>query len=173
MTNELVNTETGEITTQTNNFEEIVQDTNEYTIVKTAEGKFRKDMKYRKFFSKVPETNEDLIELYNLLNSQDESLVTPMKKVTSEIIEIHQIYTNPYTSFDEDTGRNTNGVTTLIYDGERHIATSSKSVYYRVLGLFEVFGYPNSENYKPIKVQVTETKMQNGYQIDLKLISLS
>lgn len=163
--NELVNTETGEI-------EQVIKDTESYTIVKQVNGKYRKDMKYKKYYSLIPSNEEETIELYKILNTEDNDLVTPMKNIIGKEIEIHQVYTNPYQSFDEGTGGDTNGVTTTIYDGEGYIATSSKAVYYTVFNLFNVFGHPNDENFKPIKVKVTGTKMQNGTQINLELISV-
>src|SRR5699024_9382114 len=80
MTNEMVNfnEETGEII---ENKEMIVQETEDFTIVKTEDGKFKKNMKYKKFFSRVPETEEDQIELYKVFNDSDSGLVTPLKNM--------------------------------------------------------------------------------------------
>jgi len=166
-----VDTQTGEIQ-QSPQGEVIVQDTKDYTIVKLPDGKFRKDMKYQKYYSHIPESKEDLIQLHKILNTQDDKLVTPMSKIVGETIEIHQVYTNPYESFDENTGGTSNGVTTTIFTGDKYIATSSKAVYYTIMGLFEVFGHPNIEGYSPIKVAVTGTRMQNGTQINLELVSV-
>src|SRR5699024_1156869 len=112
MTNEIQNVDvnTGEIL-QT---EEVIRDTEDYTIVLQADGRYRKDMKYKKYYSLVPESKEDSIELYKILNSQDNEKVTPMAQMKNKEIEIHQVYTNPYQSFDENTGGNINGVTTTI-----------------------------------------------------------
>lgn len=161
-----VDTNTGEILTTG---EIIVQDTDKFTIVQLPDGKFRKDMKYKKYFSKVPENDKELVELYKLLNTEDNEDVTPMKFAIGKEIEIHQVYTNPYQSFDENTGGNTNGVTTTIFDGQDYFATSSKSVYHTIMNLFEVFGHPNTPEYKPIKVKIVGNKRENGIQINLEL----
>lgn len=150
--------------------EQVVSETEDHTIVKLPNGKFEKRMKYKKVYTYVPETESEMIELYKILNTQDNPDVTPMQRVVSEEFSVLQAYTNPYQSFDEETGGNTNGVTTTILTDKGYIATSSKTVYYTLLGLFDTFGYPNTENYRPIKVKVTSTKQLNGNQIGLELI---
>ena len=128
-------------------------------------------MKYEKYFSKVPETEEEQMTLFKVFNSNsDDNLVTSLSNVVGKEFAIEQVFMNPYESFDEDTGNFTNGVTTTILstDGE-FFATSSKSVYYTLHNIFEAFGYPNTEDYKPVIVKVTSTKMQKGNQIDLSL----
>ena len=60
MTNELtnVNMETGEIVETS---DQVVQDTSDYTIVKKENGKFEKQMKFKEYMSRVPETDEEKI----------------------------------------------------------------------------------------------------------------
>src|SRR5699024_12646841 len=118
------------------------------------------------------ESKDELIQLHKILNTHDEKQVTPMSKIVGETIEIHQVYTNQYESFDENTGGTSNGVTTTIFTGDKYIATSSKAVYYTIMGLFEVFGHPNFEVYSSIKVAVTVTRMPHGTQINLELVSV-
>lgn len=172
MTNELMNNEnvvTEAGTPALNAGEEITQDNENFTIIKQADGKYRKEMKYKKLYTKLPQTDEEMKELFKVFNSQDDSLVVPMKNIIGKELTIEHVFMNPYQSFDENTGGNMNGVTTTIYDGSKYVATSSKSVYYTVLELFNVFGFPSEENYKPIKVIVTGTRRANGTQIDLEL----
>lgn len=169
MTNEMTvfNEETGEI----KQGEIVVQETNDYKIVKLEDGTFKKNMKYHEYFSRTPETEEDQIELYKVFNDTSSELVTPLKNMISKEITLQHVFIQPYQSFDESTGNVTEGVTTTIQDVEgNYYATSSKSVYYKVLGLFKTFGNPSSENYKPLKLKVTGTKRQFGVQIDLELI---
>lgn len=176
MTNEnnelMVNTDTGEIMdNQVQPNEQIVQDTPEYKIVQLSDGTFKKNMKYKQYFSRKAETDEEKVELYKVFNGQDDELVTPLKNMVKKEITVKHLFTQPYQSFDETTGVSTDGVTTTIEDIDgNYYATSSKSVYYTLQNLTDTFGRPTDENYKPIKVLVTGTKRTNGIQIDLELI---
>lgn len=150
--------------------EVVVSDTADYTIVQTSDGKFKKNMKYQPYFSRQAETETEKKELYKVLNEDNNDNVIELKNMIDKQIDIVHVFINPYTSFDEDTGKNTHGVTCTIQstDGNYYV-TSSKSVYYTLKNMFETFGYPSDENYNPIKVVVTGTKQKNGVQINLKL----
>jgi len=149
----------------------VVSETNEYKIVKLADGSFKKNMKYQTYFSRVADTEEDQIELYKVFNDSESGLVTQFKNMIDKEITVQHVFTKPYQSFDEKTGIVTDGVTTTIQDVEgSYFTTSSKSVYYKIRSIMETFGYPDSENFKPLKVKVTGTKQKNGVQIDLQLI---
>lgn len=163
-----VNFETGEIKTDM-----IVSETPEYKIVKQENGKYRKEMKYETYFSRQAETEEEKIELYKVFNDSNSDLVTPLSNMQNKEINIAHVFTQPYESFDEDTGKVFNGVTTTIEstDGS-YYATSSKSVYHTIFNIMRTFGFPNDENYKPVKVEVTGIRRQNGVQIDLELKGL-
>lgn len=159
--------ETGEIL----NTEIVVQETDEYKIVKLQDGTFKKNMKYKQYFSRIAETEEEQIELYKVFNDSDSEKVTPFNNMVNKEITIKHVFIQPYESFDEKTGNLTDGVTTTIEDLDgSYYATSSKSVYYTIYNIMNTFGYPNNENFKPVKVKVTGTKRQNGVQIDLELI---
>lgn len=161
MTNQNENTQLAEV---------VVQENEKYQIIQLENGEFKKQMKYEKYYTHLPETQEEQIELYNVFNSSDnEDLVTPFSNLVGTEIGIDQFYLNPYESFDEKTGINTPGVTTTIKDGENFYTTSSKSVYHSLRNMCEAFGYPNTPNYKKLYVFVTGTKRQNGVQIDIKL----
>lgn len=151
--------------------EVVVSETQDYKIVRLPNGEFKKNMKYHEYFSRTAETEEEKIELYNVFNGSDNELVTPFNNMVGKNIQIKHVFIQPYESFDEKTGNVTDGVTTTIEDVDgNYYATSSKSVYYTVLNLMKTFGYPSDDNYKPINVEVTGTRRQNGVQIDLKLI---
>lgn len=172
--NELIvngaNVETGEIV----NTEVVVQETNDYTIVRLPDGKFKKNMKYQIYFSREAKTAEEKIELYKVFNDSESGLVTPLSNMVKKEITIKHVFIEPYKSFDENTGNTTHGVTTTIEDVDgSYYATSSKSVYYTIFEIFKTFGFPDTENYKPIKVKVTGTRRQNGIQIDLELVGLA
>ena len=164
----MVNQETGEIMQS----EVIVSETEDFMIVRTPEGKYKKDMKYKSYYSRTPETEEDKIELYNVLNGDNDDVIQ-LKNMVGKEISVAHVFASPYQKLDEDTGSVHNMVNTTIQgtDGT-YYATSSKSVYWTLNSLMDTFGRPDQEGYKPIKVEVTGTKRQNGLQIDLKLIGL-
>lgn len=164
---QLVNPETGEIATS----EIVVSETADYKVVKLADGTFKKNVKYHAFQSRTPETEEEQIELYQVFNDSTSKLVTPLKNMIDQEITMQHVFIQPYESFNEGTGDVTPGVTCTIQsvDGT-YYATSSKSVYHKLRGLFQAFGNPSHENFKPLKLKVTGTKQKNGVQIDLQLI---
>lgn len=161
------NVETGEIAAG----EIVVRETPDYKIVKLEDGTFKKNMKYHAYQSRTPVTEEEQIELYKVFNDENSDLVTPLKNMVNKELTIQHVFIQPYQSFDDKTGNVTDGVTTTIQDVDgQYYATSSKSVYYKIKGLFQAFGNPSSEAYKPLKVKVTGTKRQFGVQIDLELV---
>ena len=167
MTENNVNKQTGEIVLR----EQVVQENDKYLVTQLPDGTFRKQMKYEKYFTHIPQTQEDQILLYKVFNSSSENndLVIPFGNMVGQVIGIDEFYQNPYESFDEKTGVTTPGVTTTIKDGESFYSTSSKSVYHTLRNLCDAFGYPNTADYKKIYVTVTGTKRNNGVQIDLAL----
>ena len=152
----------------------LVQDTPEYEIYKLPTGKFEKRMKYQKEWSYVPETQEELLRFFQLMNEQDNPEVTELKNAVGEILEIKNVYHNPYKSFDEETGTTDAGVNTMIETNDgKFFVTSSKSVYWNLKQIFDVFGKPNTPNYLGVKVAVVSTKQKRGNQLSLKLLGLS
>lgn len=170
LNNQKVNVETGELIKSEN----VVQETDDYKIVQLEDGTFKKNMKYKRFFSRIAETEEEKIQLYKVFNESDTGLVTQLKNMIGKEITVKHVFTLPYESFNEKTGIVTDGVTTTIEDIDgNYFATSSKSVYHKLFLIMDTFGYPNDENYKPIKVKVIGIRRQNGVQIDLELIGLA
>ena len=70
--NQNVDVETGEIRSG----EILVQETEDYKVIQLEDGTFKKNMKYKQYFSRVAETEEDQIELYKVFNDSDSGLVT-------------------------------------------------------------------------------------------------
>lgn len=165
---------TNELSTNLNQIETLVEETNEYSIYKTPEGKYEKRMKYSQFWSRTPETEEEMVELYSIMNEQDSELVIPFKRAIGEVLEIKHVFFNPYNSFDEETGQSTTGVTTTLetYDG-KYYATSSKTVYYNLQNIFKTFGTPGTPNYLGVKVAIKSTKAKHGDQISLAVLGLA
>lgn len=153
--------------------EVLIEETKNYKIFKLADGTFKKTMKYEKFWTFTPETEEEVLTLFQLFNEQDNENVTPMSEATGEILSIKNVFFNPYDSFNEETGINDSGVNTTIetQDG-KYFVTSSKSVYFNLQNIFNVFGTPNTEKYLPVKVAIVSTKKEQGKQITLKAVGL-
>lgn len=149
--------------------ETVVEETETHIVKKLKDGTFAKQMKYDTIFSRVPETEEEQIELYNVFNNanEDNENIVGMSKMIGETFGIDEYYTNPYNSFDEKTGLTNTAVNTTIKDGETYYVTSSKSVYHSLNKLIKAF--PN----KKIFVKVTGTKRTNGVQIDIALSHLA
>lgn len=169
MTNEIQTQNQNEISVTEG--KEVFRETDNYTIYKLANGKYEKVMKYKRVFSHIPQTREEEIKLYNIFNTQDNPNVTPFADMRDKEIEIHEFYTNPYESFNEETGETDNGVNTTIFDGSHYYSTSSKTVYYSLLNFFEQFGYPNTEGYEPVRIKVTGTRRENGVQIGVEFLT--
>lgn len=148
----------------------IKQETEDFIIMELEDGSFQKQKKYKKYYSHVPTSESDMLSLYKLFNTEDNPDVLRMSTQVGKELKIKEVYTNPYESFDEKTGESKPGVTTTIKtEDDEYIATSSKTVYNTLEGLFKVFGYPNTENYKAVTLKVTERKRDNGMQINLEL----
>lgn len=151
--------------------EQVIQDTDNYQIVVGADGKARKKMKYQKLWSIVPETDEQIEELYRVTNERDNGLVKSLSECPNEEIEIAEILFTPYEKLNEDTFANDYGVTTTIKStkGEWY-ATSSKIAYYQLKNMTETFGFPSEENYRPIVVKVERKKEAQGYSTNLRFV---
>lgn len=169
MTNEITNFDstTGEILPM----ETIIQDNEKFTIVKLADGKFEKRMKYKRVHTSIPQTEEETLKLYKVLNESDNGIVVEMKKAIGKKLVIKNFYTEPYESFNEETGENTRGVSSVIeaVDGTFY-GTSSKTVYYALMNLYDVF--TDSLTNGKIEVEITGTKREQGEQIGLSVIGL-
>lgn len=169
MTNNNTQYEVGEILPTG---EVVKQDNANFTIVQLPDGKHEKRMKYKSYASRIPTDRNELMELYKALKEENSDMVKTMKDLVGQTLEIQQVYTQPYESFDEQTGGSVSGVATTLLTNIGYVATSSKSVYFTIFNLMDVFGYPNTDGYEPIKVEVTSTKQPSGhYQIGLKLVT--
>lgn len=165
---------TNETNLTTLNGETTIKQTSDYELVQLADGTFKKKMKYHPYHSRTAITDEEKIELYNVFNDDTNELVVPLKNMVKKKIKIAHVFTQPYESLDEQTGEITYGVTTTFQDVDNnYYATSSKTVYYAIMGIMQTFGKPSDPTYKPIEVEVTGTKQQRGVQIGIKLVGFA
>ena len=71
-------TEQNEVVTY--NKEEIVKDTPNFMVVRKADGKFGKIMKYEKLITLAPQTIEEKKELFSIMNEDDNDKVVEQTK---------------------------------------------------------------------------------------------
>lgn len=145
------------------------RETADWKVIPLPDGTFKKQMKYKEYLSRQPKDMAEEDKFYVIFNDSDSDLVTQLKNMVGKQITIANIFMTPYDKFEKTTGEITDAVNTTIEDTAGNFyATSSKSVYHKLLQMMKSFGKPDSEKYIPIKVEVTGTKRTNGVQIDLK-----
>lgn len=165
--NEMVNVETGEIVETPNTF---VRETDQYVISKTEDGKFVRKAKYEDYSSFSAETRQDKIWLLNIMEG-DEETGNPLSEHIGKVIEVQDIITRKYDKLNEDTGELEYGVLTYLITPEKQaFVTSSKTVYFSVNRIMELFGRPDEEGWENIKLKVGSEKGANGTIIKVKLV---
>jgi len=165
--NEMVNVETGEIVETPNT---LVRETDQYVISKTEDGKFVRRAKYEDYSSFKAETRQDKIWLLNIMEG-DEETGNPLSEHIGKVIEVQDIITRKYDKLNEDTGELEYGVLTyLITPDKQAFVTSSKTVYFSVNRIMDLFGRPDEEGWENIKLKVGSEKGANGTIIKVKLV---
>jgi uncharacterized protein (UPF0297 family) len=148
---------------------EIVQENDKYTVVKQ-DGKFKRVAKYEDFSSVKTETKEEKIWLLNLLDGAEDT-GNGLKEHIGKIIEVENIITRTYDSLDEETGETTNGVLTYLLTPDKvAYVTSSKSVYFSIVKIMDLFGKPGEEDWENIKLKVVSEKGANGTMVKIKMV---
>lgn len=148
-----------------------VQSENEnYVILKDENGKFSRKAKFKDYSSVVCENRADKIWLLNLLeNSEDTG--HGLKEHVGKEIEVANVITRPYDRINEETGQTENGVLTYLLTPDKiAYVTSSKSVYFSITRMLEVFGKPTDPEWENIRIKVGKEKGQNGDMIKIKMI---
>lgn len=149
---------------------EVVRENDQFEVVKTAEGKFKRKAKYALYSSIEPETRKDKIWLANLLEGAEDS-GEGLKSHVGKVIEVADIITRPYDKIDEDTGEMQYGVLTyLITPDKVAYVTSSKSVYFSIVRNMELLGKPTDEDWENIQIKVLKEKGTNGDMIKIKVV---
>lgn len=165
MTNELqtVNQETGEIIAQ----DTIINETEDFIVIKDKEGKFKRKAKFHDYSSFTPESREDKLWLLKLIDSDESSGIgMALSEHVGKEIEIEDVIFKKYDKVDENTGELLYGVLTyLITPDRKAYVTSSKSVYFTLDNMMQVLGTPDTEDWENVKVKVGSKRTQNGNQI--------
>ncbi len=161
------NNQTPEIATG----EILVRQDENFVIVKTPEGKFKRRAKYKDYSSFKPETRADKIWLSNLMDMNSDDETAGLKNHIGAHIEVADVILKTYDKINEDTGDQEFGVVTYLITPDRTAyVTSSKSVYFRIVEDMALFGRPGDEDWENLTYQVTKKKATNGDMILIKLI---
>jgi hypothetical protein len=106
--------------------------------------------------------------LLNLFEA-NEGAGDELKKHVGQQIQVADVITRKYDKINEETGELEYGVLTYLLTSDRQaFVTSSKSVYFSIMHILEVFGEPSKE--EPFILKVLKKKMQNGDQILVQLL---
>lgn len=171
-TNELQTQEGNIVTPYENN---IVEETKNYVVKKmvddkTGEIKFVRQAKYNEYSSVKVETREEKLWLFQVYEGDEDSGFGLKNNVGKEI-EVQDIILRPYDRIDEDTGDKEFGVLTYLITPEKDVyVTSSKTVYFTITRLMELFGSPHEEDWENVTVKVETEKGQHGDIIKVKLV---
>lgn len=162
---------TGEVLTR-HNTSVIVSETDEFAVMLGEDGKFVRKAKYQEYSSVVAETREDKIWLLNLMDSDEDSgLGKSLKENVGKEIEVENLITRKYDSVDEDTGELIYGVLTYLITPDKEVyVTSSKSVYFSMKHITDLFGQPHEANWENVTLLVGSVKMLNGTGLTIKMI---
>ena len=133
-----------------------------------ADGKFKRTATYNDFSSVVAETKEQRIALMNILDG-DEAI--PMRKASGATINLVDVITRSYESVDELTGELQYGVLTYLFDKDGKVyVTSSKTVYFTLQKIMQVFGQPTYEGNDVLKLEIIERPGQHNEILDIKVV---
>jgi hypothetical protein len=141
-----------------------------YEITKNEEGKFVRKAKYEAYSSVVAATKKEKIALLNLLEGSDEN-TNGLKDHVGKQIEVQNVIFRPYDKVNEDTGAMEYGVLTYLLtpDGIPYV-TSSKSAYFTMKRIFEVFGSPDQEDWENIVVKIVKKKGLQHEYVDVVMV---
>lgn len=171
MTNELaqtnVNENTGEIIERNN----VVEENDDYVIKQKPDGKFIRQAKYTDFSSMTAESREDKLWLLNIMEGDEDTGMGLADNVGKEIV-VENIIIRGYDRIDEDSGETENGVLTYLITPEREVyVTSSKTVYFSIKRIMDVFGTPDSDMWENVTIKVGSEKRENGTLIKIKMVA--
>lgn len=167
-TNEIttVNAQTGEILVQ----DTVIRETADYTISQKADGKFVRKAKFNNFSSIKAENRADKIWLMGVLEGGEEN-GNGLKSHVGKELEVQDIITRTYDRINEDTGEMEYGVLTYLITPKKEVfVTSSKTVYFSITRIMDLFGKPGEEGWENIILLVGKEKGQNGDIIKVKMI---
>ena len=177
MTNQIdennVDANTGEIAVQEETNVEVVQrETDEFVVVKE-NGKYKRKAKYKEYSSITPKTREEKMWLLNVVegDENDPNSGSGLKTHVGKQIIVADVITRTYDRINEDTGKQEYGVLTYLINPEKQVfVTSSKTVYFSIIRIMDLFGKPDEEGWENVTVKVGKEKGLNGDIIKIKMI---
>jgi hypothetical protein len=141
-----------------------------YEITKNVEGKFQRKAVYQTFSSITPETKEQKIAMMNLL-SGDSDKSQPLGEHIGKQFEIADVIFTPYDKVNEDTGEMEYGILSYLITPEEVVyVTSSKSVYFSLKKIFQVFGEPHYSGDEVITVKAVKKQGQSFKYTDIQIV---
>lgn len=171
--NEQVDVNTGEILSVEPTGEKIVEETDDFRVVQMTDGTFKRKAKFHDYSSFTPKDRDERLWLLNLIDSDnDDEVGQGMAENVGEKIEVEHVIFRRYSNIDEKTGETIEGVLTYLITPEREAyVTSSKSVYFTMRNILDLFGTPESEDWQNVVVQIKSERTQNGTAIRIKMIA--
>jgi len=194
-----VDANTGEIAVQEETNVEVVQrETDEFVVVKE-NGKYKRKAKYKEYSSITPKTREEKMWLLNVVegdendpnsgsglkthvgkqiivadvigDENDPNSGSGLKTHVGKQIIVADVITRTYDRINEDTGKQEYGVLTYLINPEKQVfVTSSKTVYFSIIRIMDLFGKPDEEGWENVTVKVGKEKGLNGDIIKIKMI---
>jgi hypothetical protein len=147
----------------------IVEENERFIVIKEG-NKFIRKAKFEQYSSVVPKNREEKVWLLNLYEG-DEETGNGLKKHIGKQIVIHDVITKPYNKINEETGALEYGVITYLITPEKQaFVTSSKSVYFSILNIMDLFGKPSDDDWEDITIKVFSEKADKGDMIKIKMI---
>lgn len=148
----------------------VVNETNDYVVLKDENGKFSRKAKFMDYSSITAETRADKMWLMNLLEGNEES-GNGLKEHVGKQIEVANVITRRYDKINEETGQTEYGVLTYLITPDKVVyVTSSKTVYFSIVRIMDLFGKPTDPDWENVIVQVGKEKGQNGDLIKIKMV---
>lgn len=141
-----------------------------YQVSQTQDGKFVRKATYQSFSSIVPETKEQKIAMMNLLSGDDEK-TQALGEHIGQHITLSDVMFQPYDKINEETGEMEYGVLSYLVTPEQVVyVTSSKSVYFSLKRIFQVFGEPHYDESDVITVKVVKKQGQQFKYTDIQIV---
>ena len=145
----------------------VVSEDKDFIVYQKPDGTFERKMKYHEFSSIVTETRSEKIALLQLRDKAEE-----MKGFIGKELVLEGVIITPYTSLDEETGEISHGATTTIITDNftKAIVTSSKTVYFKIKELIDLFGQDLFNEGDQLTIRPVTTKGQKHMLTTIELV---